>query len=144
MIRSLAPSILIATVLFTIIAPQASTQDWRRDGPPYPAYVPFSLNSYDVIHAVLMIRREFALIHVDEDGHTAILPVHNVHSYWVGFDPDAFENHQNRYDVMLNGEPLDWDHTYIEYDGDMVNLRILFTYNNQRPMPDVEYRVEPR
>jgi hypothetical protein len=135
---------LIVLVLTSFAAGSAVAQDWRRTGPPYPAYEPFSLNSYDVISAVLMIRREFALVRVDEAGHTSILPVHSVRSVWVDFDPDAFENHQNRYDILLNDEPLDWNHTYIEYGGDLVNLKILFTYNNQRPFADVDYRVDPR
>ena len=68
--------LLIVLVLTAVAAESAAGQEWRRTGPPYPAYEPFSLNSYDVISAVMMIRREFALIHVDEVGHTSILPVH--------------------------------------------------------------------
>ncbi len=103
---------------------------------------PFTLNSYDVIHAVLMIRREPALLRVDDDGVRTIVPVRSVRSIWIDFNPDAYENHQNRYDVELNGVPLDWDHLFIEYGGTMVNLRLLFTYRNQQPVPDVHYRIE--
>ena len=123
-------------------ASDLGAQDWNRTGPPYPAYEPFTLNSYDVIQAVLMIRRSVALLHVDQDNNRTILPARNVRSVWVGFDPDAFETHQNRYDVLIDGTPLDWDHTYIEYSGELVNLRMLFSYNNQRPMPDTIYRTE--
>jgi hypothetical protein len=136
--------IAFAAVLLVLVARMTDGEDWRRSGPPYPAYEPFSLSSYDVLHAVAMIQRSWALVYVNEDGGTETLPVRSVRSVWVGFDPDAFENHQNRYDVELNGEPLDWDRTYIEYDGELVNLRILFSYNNQRPIPEVEYRVQPR
>ena len=128
--------------LATLLSHLAPAQEWSRTGPPYPAYQPFTLNSYDVIQAVLMIRRSFALIHQDADGQRSIIPVKSARSVWVEFDPDAFETHQNRYDVELNGEPLDWDHTFIEYGGRLVNLRLLFTFNNQRPMPEVEYRTE--
>lgn len=103
---------------------------------------PFTLNSYDVIHAVLMIRREPALLRVDADGVRTIVPVRSVRSVWVDFNPDAYENHQNRYDVEMNDEPLDWDHLFIEYGGAMVNLRLLFIYRNQHPVPDVQYRIE--
>ena len=60
---------------------------------------------------------------------------------FTGLDPGAYEGHQSRYDIELNGEPLDWDHTYIEFGGEMVNLRLLFTYRNQGPVPDVPYRL---
>ncbi len=103
---------------------------------------PFTLNSHDVIHAVLMIRREPALLRVGDDGARSIVPMRSVRSVWVDFDPDAYEDHQNRYDIEMNDEPLDWDHLFIEYDGSMVNLRLLFTYRNQQPVPDVQYRVE--
>lgn len=137
-------SLVIATVLaLTVLAPFAcAAQSWESQVPILPAPEPFTLNSYDVIDAVWMIRREPALLRVAADGEREIVPVRTVQSIWVGFDPDAFENHQNRYDVLLNGEPLDWDHLYIEYAGSLVNLRMLYTYRNQRPVPDVEYRVE--
>ncbi len=89
-----------------------------------------------------MIRREPALLRVDDDGVRTIVRVRSVRSVWVDFNPHAYENHQNRYDVELNGESLDWDHLFIEYDGKMVNLRLLFTYRNQQPVPNVQYRID--
>jgi len=132
--------LIIALILFG--TPCLTAQSWERSGPILPAPAPFTLNSYDVIHAVLMIRQEPALLRVGEDGSRTIVPVRSARSVWVDFNPDAYENHQNRYDVELNGEPLDWDHLFIEYDGSMVNLRLLFTYRNQQPVPEVRYRVE--
>jgi hypothetical protein len=127
--------------LLTISVSGLFAQPWESRAPILPAPEPFSLNSYDVIDAVWMIRRSFALVY--DDGETRrTVPVRVVRSVWVGFDPDAYENHQNRYDIELNGEPLDWDHLYIEYAGDLVNLRLLFTYRNQQPIPDVQYRIE--
>ena len=119
-----------------------AAQSWERAAPFVPASKPFTLNSYDVIQAVLMIRREPALLRVGDDGVRTIVPVRSVRSVWVDFNPDAYENHQNRYDVELNGAPLDWDHLFIEYGGAMVNFRLLFTYRNQQPVPDVRYRIE--
>ena len=89
-----------------------------------------------------MIRSEPALLRVDDDGSRATIPVRSVQSVWIDFDPEAYENHQNRYDVELNGEPMDWDHLFIEYDGTMVNLRLLFSYRNQQPVPHVRYRID--
>ena len=107
-----------------------------------PAPEPFTLNSHDVIDAVWMIRRSFALVYRSGEGTRRTVPVRSVESVWAGFNPDAYENHQNRYDILLNGEPLDWDHLYIEYAGSLVNLRLLYTYRNQQPIPDVQYRLD--
>ena len=128
----------VATGTVHSVAPEP----WEDLAPILPAPQPFTLNSYDVIDAVWMIRRSFALIHWNGEGTRRTVPVHSVESIWVGFDPDAYENHQNRYDVLLNGKPIDWDHLYIEYAGSLVNLRLLYTYRNQQPIPDVEYRLE--
>jgi len=144
--RRLARTLLLgAWATLLIVWPAGSNlagQSWERNAPILSAPEPFTLNSHDVIHAVLMIRREPALLRVDADGARSIVPVRSVRSVWVDFNADAYENHQNRYDVEMNGEPLDWDHLFIEYGGAMVNLRLLFTYRNQQPVPDVQYRME--
>ena len=138
MLRFLAVCALLAAAPL----PRASAQPWEKQTPILPAPEPFTLNSYDVIDAVWMIRRSFALVYSNGEGTRRTVPVRSVQSIWVGFDPEAYENHQNRYDVLLNGEPLDWDHLYIEYAGSLVNLRLLYTYRNQQPVPDVQYRLE--
>ena len=132
---------LAAILAFGLITANCFAQSWERLAPILPAPAPFSLNSRDAIHAVNMILREPALMRVADDGSRAIVPVRSCRSVWIDFNPDAYENHQNRYDLELNGERLDWDHLYIEYDGDMINLRILFTYRNQQPVPVVKYRA---
>jgi len=131
-------------ILWLLLGPLAVgiAQDWETRAPILPAPEPFSLNSYDAIGVVLMIRRVPSLLRVLPDGTREIVPVRTVHSVWIGFDPEAYEAHQQRYDVELNGERLDWDNLYIEYAGTMVNLRLLFTYRNQQPVPDVTYRIE--
>ena len=144
--RRLPRALLLGgSVILLLVWPVTSSlaaQSWERSAPILPAPEPFTLNSYDVIHAVLMIRGEPALLRVDDEGARTIVPVRSIRSIWVDLNPDAYANHQNRYDVELNGEPLDWDHLFIEYAGSMINLRLLFTYRNQQPVPDVQYRVE--
>lgn len=135
-------ALLLAILRFLMAAHSLAAQTWEQAAPFPPASEPFTLNSYDVIQAVLMIRSEPALLRVGDDGVRTIMSVRSVRSVWVDFNPDAYENHQNRYDVELNGEPLDWDHLFIEYAGSMINLRLLFTYRNQQPVPDVQYRIE--
>ena len=134
---------VVVLAVCAILPPATFAQSWESLAPILPAPEPFTLNSYDAIHAVFMIRNEPALLRVDGSGQRTIISVETVESVWVDFNPDAYLNHQNRYDILLNGEPLDWEHLYIEYNGSMVNLRMLFTYRNQQPVPPVRrYRVE--
>lgn len=134
-------SVCIAIVGF-LAAAGLPAQSWDVQAPRLPAPEPFSLNSYDAIQAVLMIRQAPALLRADDDGTRTIVAVASVRSVWIDFNPEAFVNHQNRYDLELNGEPLDWDHLFIEFAGSMVNLRLLFTYRNEHPVPDVRYRAD--
>lgn len=114
-------------------------EDW--DPPLVPAPEPFTLNSYDVIDVVWLLRRSEFVLRWDYESKPTIVTVRSAGSTWVGFDPDAYEGHRNRYTVLLNGSPIDWDHLYVEYDGDMINLRLLYTYRNQKPPPDIPYRL---
>jgi hypothetical protein len=135
---SAAPVLLILLVLLPFRA-LATEKDWSP--PTVPSPLPFSLNSYDVIDAIWMIRRARVLLYRYADGSVEPLPVEAAQSVWVDYRPEAYAGHKNRYDVLLNGEPLDWGNTYIEYDGQMLNMQLLWTYRNQRPVPDVPYRL---
>jgi hypothetical protein len=138
---------LIAAVVL-LVGPLASAQPLdppdpsRPWSPPLvPASEPFSLGAYDVIDAVWLIRRARFLQYWDYERAPETIVARSVESYWVDFDPNAYEGHQNRYSILLNGEPIDWDHLYVEYAGDMINLRLLYTYRNQKPPPEVPYRL---
>ncbi len=135
--------ILLGLTLFTLGAPALAsaqaTEPWSA--PIVPAPDPFTLNSYDVIDAVWMIRRVRFLQYWDYENRPETVTARTVQSIPVGFDPNAYEGHENRYDILLNGEPIDWDHLYIEYGGEMINLRLLYTYRNQKPPPDLPYRL---
>jgi hypothetical protein len=126
-------------LVFVPSALAAYEEDWSP--PTVPSPLPFSLNSYDVIDAVWMIRRARVLLYRYADGSVEPIRVRTASSVWIGYDRKAYEGHRNRYDVLLNGEPLDWGNTYIEYDGEMLNMQLLWTYRNQRPVPDVPYRL---
>ena len=133
-------SLFIAlTLVSTAALVRATDGPWQP--PIVPSYEPFSIGSYDAIDAVWLIRRARFVQYWDHESRPETIRVRTVESVWVAFDPDAYEGHQNRYDVVLNGEPLDWDHTYVEYGGEMINLRLLYTYRNQKPPPDVPYRL---
>ena len=132
--------ILAFMLLAAIGSSSAIGNDWNDDFPPSPT--PFSLNSYDVIQAVQMIKRVRFLQFWDYESSPVTLVAHDIYSVHVGFDNKAFEEHRHRYTVMINGQPLDWDHTYIEYGTQMVNLRLLFTYRNQQPIPEIPYTID--
>lgn len=127
--------------LCLLIAAQGVAQSWEQLAPILPAPEPFSLNSYDVIDAVLLLRRVRFLQRWDYESAPETVVVHTARSVHVGFDPDAYYAHQNRYSILLNGEPIDWDHLYVEYAGDMINLRLLYTYRNQKPPPEIPFRL---
>lgn len=107
-----------------------------------PGPEPFSLNAYDAVQALWMIRRARLLQQRLADGELRTLAVRDVRAVLTGVDPEApTEALSRRYDLLVNGQPLDWDNSYIEYGGRMVNLRLLFTYRNQHPPPGLQYRL---
>jgi hypothetical protein len=106
-----------------------------------PSPEPFSLSGYDAAQAIAMIRREKLLEYWDGNSLPRILPVHTIWAVFIRIDHSAFPGHRIRYDLVLNGNNLDWDHTYIDFDGSMTNLRLLFTYRNQYPPTDIHYRI---
>lgn len=136
-VRGAAAVVLGASLLF--IASPARAEPWRP--PIVPAPEPFTLNSYDVIDAVWMLRRVGFLQRWDGHTRPETIAVRTARSVWVAYDPDAYEGHRNRYDILLNGEPIEWDLLYVEYANDMINLRLLYTYRNQQPPPDLPYRL---
>lgn len=92
---------------------------------------PFSLNAYDAVHALYLLRRELFVQVREEEGSYRTVRIRRVRALRL---PDA-ENpltpfERKRYDILVNGEPLDWERSYIEYDERRVNLRLLYTYRN--------------
>ncbi|MFO8043232.1 MAG: hypothetical protein R6U25_08530 [Alkalispirochaeta sp.] len=114
---------------------------WPRSGKIYPAPEPFSLNGYDALQAMAIIRREGLLIERTGDGREIVV-VDSIEAVPAEPIEDYPPQHQRRWDLLLNGEPLRWDTTYIEYGGRLLSLRLLFTYRNQRPVPDIPYVLE--
>ncbi|MFW5695730.1 MAG: hypothetical protein ACOCYB_11220, partial [Alkalispirochaeta sp.] len=114
---------------------------WPRSGEIFPAPEPFSLNGYDALQAMAIIRREGLLIERTSDGREIIV-VESIEAVPVDPIEEYPRQHRDRWDLALNGEPLRWDTTYIEYGGRLLSLRLLFTYRNQRPVPDIPYILE--
>lgn len=117
-----------------------------------PSPEPFTLNAYDALHAAALIRRVGLLRICPKDGQDArddinsreaqwgrTLAARSVSTIFVEEDQVNHPWHPRRYDVRVNGEPLPWNRAYIEYGGRMANLRLLFTYRNQRPPAGLQY-----
>jgi hypothetical protein len=106
-----------------------------------PSPEPFTLNAYDAIHLRHLLHRVGFLQRWDGSGHPETVAVETVYAVPAGIDRDAPGGHKRRYEIRLNGEPLDWDRLYIEYGDRMMNLRALFTYRNQYPPDDLRYFI---
>lgn len=104
-----------------------------------PAPEPFSLSAYDALHARAMMHRVGFVQLWYGSGAPRTVRVERVEAVRVGREDGLPPGHRVRYDLRLNGAAVDWDHTYIEYGGRMVSLRLLFTYRNQYPPDDLEY-----
>lgn len=136
-------AVFTLTALFTLVALSASA--YEQPAPPtiiVPTRDPFTLNAYDATQALWMIRRAGLLQSWSPGARRRNIAVREVHAVLVEIDRDApTAALRRRYDLLLNGEPLDWRTTYIEYGGRMVNLQLLFTYRNQYPPGDLPYRI---
>ena len=114
---------------------------WPRSTAIYDTPDPFSLNGYDALHAIALLKRERLVIRRTGSSRE-IVPVRTV----VARELDPMEEmpplHRRRYTLVLNDEPIEWERMYIDYGGRLLNLQLLFTYRNQRPVPDAPFVLE--
>ncbi len=150
-VRTAAACIVVAVISWTTslstpvsaqVPPDAiEPPAWPRSIEMYPAPEPFNVNGYDAMQAVALIRRAGLLIR--RTGRSReIVAVRSVEAVETDRAETMPELHRRRFDVLLNGEPLEWSTHYVEYGGRMVNLQILFTYRNQRPVPSAPFYLE--
>ena len=104
---------------------------------------PFTVSLRDARMVVGLMQRQRFLVHVAPDGGRSIVAVRTVRAEYLATRDDLPVGHRWRYRVLLNGAPLDWDATYIEFDRRLWNLRALFTYRNQVPLPDAPFVLDP-
>ena len=102
----------------------------------------FPLNGYDALQVMALLRREGLVVQTTPDGRR-IVAVEQVEAVPAGSIPSYPPAHRRRWNILLNGDPFPWDTTYIEYGGTLTNLRLLFTYRNMRPIPDIPYVLGP-
>ena len=147
MTRSTALAVLTAAAV-VIWTPAVTAQDLFPDRSAVrpsvivPAPQPFTLNAYDVTQALWLVRRSPLLQRWVPGEPRRNIMVREVRAVLVAIDEDApTPALRPRYDLWVNGAPLDWDHTFIEYGRSMVNLRLLFTYRNQYPPTALRFRI---
>lgn len=103
---------------------------------------PFTVSLRDARIAVGLMQRQQFLVHVAPDGERSIVAVRTVRAEYIETRDDLPVGHRWRYRVLVNDEPLDWDASYIEFDRQLWNMRALFTYRNQLPLPDVPFVLD--
>ncbi len=137
-------------VAATLLCPPPSliaVEPFEEGGPAgedtrLPAPEPFSLSGRDAVEAIALLRRVGFLSVVDTwTGSMVTVAVEEVWAEFLGLDESFPPGHHRRFDLVVNRRGIDWERTYIRYDGRQLLLRQLFTYRNQRPVP---WGVEPR
>ena len=139
--RGSAMTVALPLLLATLLPAAVSAYDPEPEVPHIiiPAPEPFSLSAYDALHAKALLYRDGFVQLSGRERDLETIGVDEVRTIRVDRIDGMPPGHRNRYDLRLNGEPIDWNHTYVEYDGRMVSLRLLFTYRNQYPPDDLRY-----
>ena len=100
---------------------------------------PFSLDARSAIYCINLLRNNRYIEKKDESAKYKIVEVSTVWSWFLEYNETYPEGYRKRYDIIVNGTPLDWKNSYIEYGGEMMNLGMLFLYRNQYPSENLEY-----
>ena len=130
---------IVGAIFFTIAVIGGFADNQEVSG-LLPSPQPFTLNLYDARMAKAMLER-VGLVQVEKDGSSSrIVKVKEVRIVHTGENTSLPEPHRIRFNLELNGSPLDWNNIYIKYNSKMVNMRALFTYRNQRPVPEGPYQ----
>lgn len=140
--------IILSLSLFLILSSQLDAQnntvpetDPKSVIIPGPA--PFSLDATSAIYCIDLLKNNRFIEIKNDTGKIEIVEVHTALSIFLGLDENYPAGHHRRYDIIVNDNPLDWDKTFIEYGGEMLNLHLLFLYRNQYPPQGLEYNNNP-
>ena len=128
--------------LFLMLGGQLHALDSAEPGGGFhiiPGPDPFSLDAGSAVYCIDLLRDNRFLEREGDSGQYRIVEVRTVWSWFLEYDESYPEGHRKRYNIIVNGKPLDWDNSYIEYGGEMLNLRLLFLYRNQYPPKNLEY-----
>ncbi|MDC7124116.1 MAG: hypothetical protein PQJ46_01015 [Spirochaetales bacterium] len=94
---------------------------------------PFSIDARSAIYCINLLKNNRYLEKQNNKAKYNIIEVKTVWSWFIKYDESFPEGYRKRYDIIVNGNNMDWDNSYIEYGGKMINLKILFLYRNQYP-----------
>lgn len=136
-------------IVFLIIGllcliPQLFTEDSAVTGKDLDSSIiagpePFSLDSESAVYCINLLKQT-PFIEIRKDSISRIIKVDTIWSLFLGYEEDYPAGHRRRYDIIVNGEALDWNNSFIEYGNDMLNMHLLFLYRNQHPPEGLEYR----
>ena len=132
---------LIFLIGFSCIQVYAQSTEFLDASPDIaavPGPEPFSLDVRSAIYCISLLKNNRYIEKKSESEKYRIIEVETVWSWFLDYDESFPEGYRKRYDIIVNGTPLDWDHSYIEYGGEMLNMRLLFLYRNQYPPEGLE------
>lgn len=140
--------IVLSISLFLILGSQVAAQNDRApetapDSIIVPGPDPFSLDATSAIYCIDLLKNNRFIEIKNKTGKNEIVKIHTVWSIFLNLDKNYPEGHQRRYEIIVNGTPLDWDKSFIEYGGKMLNLHLLFLYRNQYPPRGLDYSNNP-
>ena len=138
----------ILFILFLVLGSPVYAEDGTTpvtsgDSIIIPEPDPFSIDALSAVYCIDLLKNVQFIETRDRTGKSSIVKVNKVWSFFLGFDDKYPEGHRRRYDIIVNEAPLDWDNSFIEYNGEMLNLRLLFLYRNQYPSSDLIYKNNP-
>lgn len=158
--------ILFCVLLSALASPEnliADTMPRPLTGAIYPSPEPFTLDARAAQLCINLLRQEMFLLGTSDssspgvaredsaDGlpenprsgsQKQIIRVRRVWARQVEVDREMPPGHRRRYIIEVNGKPLDMSNHFIEWNGSMVNLQLLFTYRNQYPPRGLNYRAD--
>ena len=143
-IRKFALSLSLLLILSgQLCAQNTATEETDPESFIIPGPVPFSLDASSAIYCINLLKNNRYIENDNETGKATIIEVQKVWSFFLGLDENYPAGHHLRYDIIVNEVPLNWDNSFIEYGGEMLNLRLLFLYRNQYPPQGLKYHHNP-
>ena len=134
---------IITVVILLMINNRISAQGSSSGDPIIvPGPDPFSLDVVSAIYCINLLKNNRFLEKNEESGSLEVIEVETIWSWFLDYDESLPEGYRKRYDIIVNGSPLNWDNSFVEYGGEMLNLRLLFLYRNQYPPENLEYYPE--
>ncbi len=125
--------VFIYLFLFTLLSVYSHPEEPNGSGTVlYPDPEPFSVDAESAIYCISILKGSRYLEKDDTDQYR-VVQVETVWSELTGYDETYPPGHRRRYDIIVNGSPLNWDNSYMEYGSDLINMHLLFLYRNQHP-----------